>query len=45
VINRAIDKITEGVEIKAKMFGIDNDGKAIIPEIKKKMNRKNKKAL
>lgn len=35
VINRAIDNITEGLETKAKMYEIDAEGKAIIPEVKK----------
>ena len=35
VINRAINNITEGVEVKAKMYDIDADGNAIIPEVKK----------
>jgi hypothetical protein len=42
VINKAIDKITEGIEIKAKMFEVDADGKAIIPEPKKKLHKKKK---
>lgn len=40
VINRAIDKITEGIELKAKMFEIDAEGKAIIPEAKKRTGPK-----
>lgn len=36
VINKAIDKITEGIEMKAKMFEVDSEGKAIIPEVKKR---------
>lgn len=41
VINRAIDDITEGMETKEKMYEIDAEGKAIIPEVKAR--RKNKK--
>lgn len=40
VINRAIDNITEGIETKAKMFEVDGDGNAIIPEVKKKKGPK-----
>lgn len=42
VINRAIDKITEGIEIKAKMFEVDAEGKAIIPEAKKRAGPRKK---
>ena len=36
VINRAIDQITEGLESKQNMYEIDEEGKAIIVEAKKK---------
>lgn len=41
VINRAIDQITEGMDNKQKMYDVDENGNAIIPEVKKK--KKNKK--
>lgn len=41
VINRAIDEITEGMGNKEKMYEVDENGNAIIPEIKKR--KKNKK--
>jgi dynein heavy chain len=41
VINRAIDEITEGMETKEKMYQLDSEGKAIIPEVK--IRRKAKK--
>jgi hypothetical protein len=41
VINRAIDQITEGLENKEKMYEVDENGNAIIPEVK--MRKKNKK--
>ncbi len=41
VINRAIDEITEGFEAREKMYQVDAEGKAIIPEVK--IRRKNKK--
>jgi len=34
VINRAIDEITEGFEAREKMYQVDAEGKAIIPEVK-----------
>ena len=40
VINRAINNITEGIEVKAKMYDIDADGNAIIPEVKKHRDQK-----
>lgn len=40
VINRAIDNITEGCETKAKMYDVDAEGKAIIPEPKKRKGPK-----
>jgi dynein heavy chain len=45
VINRAIDNITEGIETKAKMFEIDAEGNAIIPEVKKKKGPKKTKKV
>ena len=41
VINRAIDQITEGLDNKEKMYEVDENGNAIIPEVKKR--KKNKK--
>ena len=41
VINRAIDQITDGLENKEKMYEVDANGNAIIPEVKK--TKKNKK--
>ncbi len=43
VINRAIDQITEGLDGKEKMYEVDENGNAIIPEVKKK-NKNKKKA-
>jgi len=36
VINRAIDQITEGLESKQNMYEVDEEGKAIIVEAKKR---------
>ena len=46
VINRAIDNITEGIETKAKMYEIDADGNAIVPDVKRpKMPKKSTKKI
>ena len=42
VINRAIDQITEGLENKEKMYEVDENGNAIIPEVKKRKKQKKK---
>jgi dynein heavy chain, axonemal len=42
VINRAIDQITEGLETKQNMFELDAEGKAIIPEARKRRKTKKK---
>ena len=45
VINRAIDQITEGLETKQNMFELDAEGKAIIPEARKRRKTKKKTKL
>lgn len=40
VINRAIDEITEGMDSKENMYKLDAEGKAIIPEVKKRKKTK-----